>query len=168
MYVKNRIQNFKPLPNLLQSGKSGILWLGAVFMSVNEKIRSIRETKGLTQEQVAEKAGISASVYGDIERGENDPKLSKLQKIAEAFEIQLSELVDLSDKGNLNVSFTHQRNTNTTHQNHVYVGSCATELKEQKLINELKDKELAMKDREIDNLREIIALLKKQTTTTET
>lgn len=89
-----------------------------------------------------------------------------MQKIAEAFEIQLSELVDLSDKGNLNVSFAHHhnhRNTNTTHQNHVYVGSCAAELKEQKLINELKDKEIAMKDREIENLREIIALLKDKT-----
>jgi len=136
-------------------------------MSVNEKIRSIRETKGLTQEQVAEKAGISASVYGDIERGENDPKLSKLEKIAEAFEIELSELVDLSDKGNLNVSFSHQRNTNTTHQNHVYVGSCAAELKEQKLINELKDKELAMQQREIAYLKELNELLKKQSTQTE-
>lgn len=80
--LKKRIQNFKPLPNLLQSGKSGIFCDREVFMSVNEKIRSIREAKGLTQEQVAEKSGISASVYGDIERGENDPKLSKLQKIA--------------------------------------------------------------------------------------
>jgi transcriptional regulator with XRE-family HTH domain len=111
-------------------------------MSVNEKIRSIREAKGLTQEQVAEKAGISSSVYGDIERGENDPKLSKLQKIAEAFEIQLSELVDLTEKGTLNVSFNHQLNTNTTHQNNVYVGSCAAELKEQKLVNEFLQKEI--------------------------
>ena len=133
-------------------------------MSVNEKIRSIREAKGLTQEQVAEKSGISASVYGDIERGENDPKLSKLQKIAEAFEIQLSELVDLSDKGNLNVSFAHHhnhRNTNTTHQNHVYVGSCAAELKEQKLINELQQKEIDMLKGKIDDLKVQITQLQK-------
>lgn len=123
-------------------------------MSVNEKIRSIREAKGLTQEQVAEKLGISSSVYGDIERGENDPKLSKLKKIAEAFEIELSELVDLSEKGNLNVTF------NTCTQKKFYIGSAVTELEKQQLIIELKDKELAMKDREIENLREIIALLK--------
>jgi transcriptional regulator with XRE-family HTH domain len=133
-------------------------------MSVNEKIRSIREAKGLTQEQVAEKTGISSSVYGDIERGENDPKLSKLQKIAEAFEIQLSELVDLSDKGNLNVSFAHHhnhRNTNTTHQNHVYVGSCAAELKEQKLVNEFLQKEIENLKIQIAQLQKINALLEK-------
>jgi transcriptional regulator with XRE-family HTH domain len=125
-------------------------------MSVNEKIRTIRETKGLTQEQVAEKLGISTSVYGDIERGENDPKLSKLQKIAEAFEIELSELVDLTDKGNLNVTF------NTCTQKRFYIGSSNTELEKQQLIVALKDKELAMQQREIENLKEIITLLKNQ------
>jgi transcriptional regulator with XRE-family HTH domain len=125
-------------------------------MSVNEKIRSIREAKGLTQEQVAEKLGISSSVYGDIERGENDPKLSKLKKIAEAFEIELSELVDLTDKGNLNVTF------NTCTQKKFYIGSSNAELEKQLLIIELKDKEITMQQREIENLKEIIALLKKE------
>ena len=125
-------------------------------MSVNEKIRSIREAKGLTQEQVAEKLGISSSVYGDIERGENDPKLSKLQKIAEAFEIELSELVDLSEKGNLNVTF------NTCTQKKFYIGSAVSELEKQLLIIELKDKELAMKDKEITYLKELLELYKQQ------
>ena len=59
-------------------------------MSVNEKIRFVREAKGLTQEQVAEKLEISRNSYGDIERGDSDVKLSKLEKIAELFEMQLS------------------------------------------------------------------------------
>lgn len=126
-------------------------------MSVNEKIRLIRENKGLTQEQVAEKLGISPTTYGDIERGDNDPKLSKLQKIADIFEIPLSDLIDLSDKGTLNINFNKQGK----HYN-VYLGSSNTELKEQLLINELQKKELAMQQREIENLKEIIALLKKQ------
>jgi transcriptional regulator with XRE-family HTH domain len=130
-------------------------------MSVNEKIRSIREAKGLTQGQVAEKAGISSSVYGDIERGENDPKLSKLQKIAEAFEIQLSELVDLTEKGTVNVSFARQQKTNH-HQNNVYVGSCAAELKEQKLVNEFQQKEIENLKIQIAQLQKINALLEEK------
>ena len=126
-------------------------------MSVNEKIRLIRETKGLTQEQVAEKLGISPTAYGDFERGGNDPKLSKLKKIAEILEMPLSDLVDLSDKGTLNINFNKQGK----HYN-VYLGSSNAELKEQLLINELQKKELAMKDRENENLREIIALLKRE------
>jgi transcriptional regulator with XRE-family HTH domain len=130
-------------------------------MSVNEKIRLIREAKNLTQEQVAEKLGVSQSAYGDIERGDNDPKLSKLQKLAGIFEMQLSELVDLTEKGTLNINFPCQRNK-TRHENNVYIGSSNAELKEQLLINELQKKELAMKDRENENLREIIALLKRE------
>jgi transcriptional regulator with XRE-family HTH domain len=122
-------------------------------MSVNEKIRLVREAKGLTQEQVAEKLEISRNSYGDIERGDSDVKLSKLEKIAELFELQLSELVDLSAKGTVNVDFSNQRNTKSQPQNHVYVGSQTAELKEQKLLNESKDKEIAL-------LKEIIELLK--------
>ena len=75
--------------------------------------------------------------------------------------MQLSELVDLTEKGTLNINFPCQRNK-TRHENNVYIGSSNAELKEQLLINELQKKELAMKDRENENLREIIALLKKE------
>ncbi len=125
-------------------------------MSVNEKIRRIREAKDLTQEQMAEKLGVSQSAYGDIERGDNDPKLSKLQKIADIFEMQLSELVDLSEKGTLNINFNKRGNNN------IYITSSLTE-KEMAL----KDKELAMQAREIENLREIITLLKREPTQQE-
>jgi transcriptional regulator with XRE-family HTH domain len=130
-------------------------------MSVHEKIRLVREAKGLTQEQVAEKLQMSKNGYGDIERGESDIKLSKLEKIAELFEIQLSELVDLSEKGTLNVNFACKQN-NKHLQSNVYIGSHATELKEQLLINELHQKEIAMQQREIEQLNKMIALLEKQ------
>ena len=123
-------------------------------MSVNEKIKLIREAKGLTQEQVAEKLGISSTAYGNIERGNNDPKLSKLEKIAEILGIKLPELVDSSENGILNINFKNK-------QRDVYLGS-STELEKQQLIIELKDKELAMQQRENENLREIIALLKRE------
>jgi transcriptional regulator with XRE-family HTH domain len=129
-------------------------------MSVHEKIRLVREAKGLTQEQVAEKLQMSKNGYGDIERGDSDIKLSKLEKIAELFEIQLSELVDLSEQGKLNVNFACQRN-NKHHQNNIYVGSNAAELKEQLLINELQQKELTMKDTEITYLKKMLEMSEK-------
>jgi transcriptional regulator with XRE-family HTH domain len=126
-------------------------------MSINEKIRLIRETKGFTQEQVAEKLGISSSVYGDIERGENDPKLSKLQKIAEAFDVQLSELVDLSDKGNLNVTFA------SCNQKKFYIGSSSAELEKSVLLLKERDKEVENLKMQISQLQEIMGLLRKDT-----
>jgi transcriptional regulator with XRE-family HTH domain len=126
-------------------------------MSVNDKIRLIREAKGLTQEQIAEKLKMSANAYGNIERGDNDPKLSKLQKIAEILEIPLADLVDLSEQGSLTINF----NKDGKHQN-IYLGSSNTELEKQLLVNQLQAEKLAMKDRENENLREIITLLKNQ------
>lgn len=125
-------------------------------MSVNEKIRLIRESKGLSQEQLAEKLDMSPSAYGDIERGSSDIKLSRLEKIAESLEIKLSELFELNEKGALSVITFNNDNKST-----VYIGSSASELEKQFAINELQSKELAMKDREIENLKEIIALLKR-------
>ena len=122
-------------------------------MSVNEKIRLIRESKGLTQEDVAKKLDISVNSYGDIERGNTNLKLNRLEQIAKILEISLPELIDTSDKGILNINFKNK-------QRDVYFGS-STELEKQQLINELKDKEITMQQREIENLKEIIALLKK-------
>ena len=127
-------------------------------MSVHEKIRLIRETKGLTQEQLAEKLKMSPSAYGDIERGDSDIKLSRLKKISESLEVKLSELFELSEKGSFNIINSLHSNNETK----IHISSSASELEKQLVCNELKDKELAMKDREIEDLREIIALLKRE------
>lgn len=118
-------------------------------MSVNEKIRLIREAKGLTQEEVAEKLKMSVNGYGDIERGMTDIKVSKLKQIAELFEIKLSELFELAERNNVSVTFCKKW------QNNFYLNSSAVELEKQLVINEMKDKEIAY-------LKEIIALLKKE------
>jgi transcriptional regulator with XRE-family HTH domain len=126
-------------------------------MSVNEKIRLIRETKGLTQEQVAEKLGVSPTVYGDIERGNSDPKLSKLEKIAEILGMKLSELLDISDKGTLNINFNKQGK----HYN-VYLGSSNVELEKSALLLKERDKEIENLKIQISQLQEINAMLKEK------
>lgn len=130
------------------------------IMSVNKKIRLIREAKGFTQEQVAEQLGVSPTAYGDIERGDNDPKLSKLQKIAEILEIPLSELVDLSEKANLTINFVRQQNS-PRFKNNICISTSNYAAEKQQLIIELKDKELAMQQHEIENLKVQIAQLQK-------
>jgi transcriptional regulator with XRE-family HTH domain len=135
-------------------------------MRVHEKIRFIRQAKGLTQEEVANKLQMSVNGYGDIERGETDVSLSRLEQIADLFEIRLSELFILDEKNIFNVNGSNNAGIGQQHCTiTTYPSDCVqlqNELDKQQLINELKDKELAMKDREIENLREIITLLKKE------
>lgn len=125
-------------------------------MEVYKKIRFLRESKNWSQEEMAEKLNMSPSGYSKIERGETKVAIPKLVKIAEVFEVDLIELIPLDGK---DVYLNNHHSNNGCHFN----GSAelAFELQKQQLIIELKDKELAMKDREIENLREMLAVLKK-------
>ena len=67
-------------------------------MKINERIKIIRIAKKWSQEIMAEKLEISSSAYGDIERGETELTLSKLEKLAEVFELPLHELVDFREE----------------------------------------------------------------------
>lgn len=58
------------------------------------KLISLRESKGLTQIQVAEGAGISRSMYAMIEAGERFGTYRTLKKIADFFETSVEELFD--------------------------------------------------------------------------
>lgn len=61
--------------------------ISAVNARIGEKIRKIRELKGLKQENIAKELGMSLGGYGKIERGESSISIERLQKIAEALEL---------------------------------------------------------------------------------
>jgi transcriptional regulator with XRE-family HTH domain len=67
-------------------------------MKVHEKIRSCRREKGWSQEDMAEKLDLSVNGYANIERGETDVQLSRLEQIAETFGIKLLELFSWGEK----------------------------------------------------------------------
>ena len=126
-------------------------------MLVHEKIRLARLAKGWTQEDVANRMEMSINGYGDIERGSCDIKLSKLEKLAELFEMTLSELIGLNEK-----SFFYQTGTqNSITQNYCAIGTICSpeflqlkaELEKQQLINEERSREIAL-------LRDMIELMR--------
>lgn len=92
-------------------------------MSVHEKIRLVRQAKGFTQEEVADKLKMSVNGYGDIERGETDISLSRLEQIAKLFEMSLSQLFSLDEKNIFTNNGTqqHSQNSNCT------VNSCPSD-----------------------------------------
>lgn len=51
---------------------------------VGANIRRLRKEKGLTQEQLAHEAGMAMRYVAGVERGEENPSLRFLVKIAEA------------------------------------------------------------------------------------
>lgn len=60
---------------------------------LGQRIREARKNKGLTQEQLAEIAGIGLMYLGEIERGQKMPSLKILCKIIEALDISADYLL---------------------------------------------------------------------------
>lgn len=58
-----------------------------------EKYALIRDEKGMKDSDVAKKAGIYQSIFSDWKKGKSQPKLDKLQKIADALEMDYFEFV---------------------------------------------------------------------------
>lgn len=56
-------------------------------------LREARERLGLTQEQVSDRSGVQAGEVSRIERGKRDPKVSTLEKLAAAVEVQPGDLL---------------------------------------------------------------------------
>ena len=62
-------------------------------MSLNQKIRTLREQHLLSQEEMAEKMQMSLNGYAKIERGETKLRLDKLEKIAQIFSMDVVDLI---------------------------------------------------------------------------
>jgi len=56
-------------------------------------LKQLREERGITQEQLAFDAGITASALSRIERGLNSPGWTTVRQIARALGVSLVELV---------------------------------------------------------------------------
>lgn len=63
-----------------------------VLVDLGQRIRAIREKKGLSQESVALACGLDRSYFGGIERGEHNVAVVNLEKIAIALEMPIKAL----------------------------------------------------------------------------
>lgn len=64
------------------------------LVAFGERVRKLRKEKGLSQEALADLAGIERSYMGHIERGDQNITLIKIFQIAEALEKSPSYLID--------------------------------------------------------------------------
>ncbi|OOF78299.1 hypothetical protein BKG96_06230 [Rodentibacter caecimuris] len=115
-------------------------------MEVQDTIRTMREMNQLTQEELAEKLNISVNAYSKIERGITKLSLDKLERIAQIFNINVSELYSAKEKGLL---YFFSDNNNYYNGSEVIAGE-----------NERLKIELKYKDELLNNLRSENLLLK--------
>ena len=63
------------------------------MIAFGRRVREVRKSKGISQERLAEMAGIDRSYMGNIERGEKNVTLKKVYEICDALDIEIQDLI---------------------------------------------------------------------------
>ena len=58
---------------------------------IGSRIREIRNKKGITQDQLSEKVGVSSKYLSSIERGKENPTLNTILKLAQSLDVMPNE-----------------------------------------------------------------------------
>lgn len=131
-------------------------------MSVNEKIRKVRESKAWSQEQMAEKLNMSLNGYAKIERGETKLYLDKLEQIAQVFDIDVVELMQSDGK---NICFQIESPLGSVYQGGgetqmlIEIERLKLELSHAREKESLLTKMLEQKDSEIQALKDLLKVV---------
>jgi DNA-binding XRE family transcriptional regulator len=64
------------------------------LINFGKNVRSIREKKGMTQEDLAHNAGISFTTVNNLENGHLNPTLATIYAIAESLKVQVEQLFE--------------------------------------------------------------------------
>ena len=90
-YYKSRTRQY----TVIFSGKDGVSM--ELTRAVGETIKRIRKTKKLSMERLAAESGVSRSMLGQIERGEANPSVALLGKLASALKVPAEVLLENDD-----------------------------------------------------------------------
>lgn len=82
--------------------KNGAVVLGGIGLSeinteIGKVIRRQRKTLDFTQEKLAELADLNVTFIGEIERGHTNPTVDTLNKISEALQLSLGQLINAAE-----------------------------------------------------------------------
>ncbi len=66
--------------------------MAKIVEEFGNKVRELRKSKGLSQEKLAEKAGLHYTYIGAVERGEKNISLQNVEKIAHALGVDITKL----------------------------------------------------------------------------
>jgi transcriptional regulator with XRE-family HTH domain len=64
-----------------------------VVVHIGERLKEVRTRRLLTQQELAEKAGVSPSTIVNIERDQAEPHFRTIRKLAKALEVEPTSLL---------------------------------------------------------------------------
>jgi transcriptional regulator with XRE-family HTH domain len=64
-----------------------------VVVFIGDRLKNLRIRRALTQQELADRAGVSSNAINRIELNKAEPHMSTLRKLAKALEVDPTELV---------------------------------------------------------------------------
>lgn len=58
-----------------------------------KRLKQIRQSRGLSQEELAEIAGLHRTYVGSVERGERNVSIDNMERLSKALEVDITELL---------------------------------------------------------------------------
>ena len=105
-----------------------------------ENIKKFRELKNLTRDEIASKLEMSLSGYSKLERGDVELTISKLYRLAEVLEVDVSQILNFDASQVFNVTNNSVANVIAKDQHNHYQ-------------DEYKDKYIKMLETEIERYK---------------
>lgn len=70
----------------------------SAHVAFGNRLRAARRERGMSQDDLAARTGMHRTYVGGIERGERNPSLTNIVRLANALEVEVAELVsDIDD-----------------------------------------------------------------------
>lgn len=77
--------------------------MDALLIAIGLRVRKLRKSKGMSQEEFALEANLDRTYISDVERGARNISVKNLHKIARTLGISLSELLQDVDAESANI-----------------------------------------------------------------
>lgn len=71
----------------------------SILTTLGQRIRDLRHVRSISQEELADVAGVHRTYIGMVERGEKNVTILTLSKFASAFGLSISELIKEMEGG---------------------------------------------------------------------
>ncbi|OPY89217.1 MAG: anaerobic benzoate catabolism transcriptional regulator [Smithella sp. PtaU1.Bin162] len=68
-----------------------------ILKQFSVRVKKLRSSRGITQEDLAALSGLSRQYIGDVERAQRNISLLNIEKIAKSFGITISELLNFNE-----------------------------------------------------------------------
>src|SRR5437588_9110903 len=81
----------------------------SVPLAIGSRVRALREAMDLSLRELGERAGVSAPMLSQVERGETSPTLAIAARIAGGLELSLSQLLRLDESEGVSVVRRRER-----------------------------------------------------------